>query len=258
MSHSVRPVCLLLILVLTTISGVSSASTTSFGSVEISNLMIGAPSGSQLTLGTWIADSVAVVFDTPSGPDFGLDGGGTASSASAATTHASSSTSADSGGAGSAQATAQTDLTGLSNVLAEADAFSSLFTTLMVTGGTGPVDVVFSFDYSINLSGTTGPGGSFNLTGFAGLTVSDGLTSQFLDALETLAGTGAQSTSVGGTLSTSFLLEYDTLYDLTYVVDVQEETTMVPEPSTLALVAAGAAAAAWRGRRRLSRRHSRV
>jgi hypothetical protein len=101
-----------------------------------------------------------------------------------------------------------------------------------ITGGTGPVPVTFSYDYSgqFQSTGDAVPGDAFN--DLASLRISDGVNEWDLTTSDNVG--GSTDGPFGGTLDQSFSLQYDTPYSITLVTD-----TETPEPGSLHLLALG-------------------
>jgi hypothetical protein len=118
-----------------------------------------------------------------------------------------------------------------------------------ITGGTGPVDVTFSFDYlGVFQSTEAAANAGYGFDYLAGLRVSDGVNQWNLTAYDIVS--GSTYDSFGGTLSDLFTLQYDTPYFLTLIKDSE-----IPEPSAalVSTLAAGLFALvrsrmAWRGK----------
>ena len=117
-------------------------------------------------------------------------------------------------------------------------AFSSAtaYRDFEITGGTGPVPVTFSYDYSGLFQSTAdavNTGYGFNY--LASLSISDGVNEWDLTAGDNVG--GSTDEPFGGTLNQSFTLQYDTPYSISLIKDT--ETT--PEPGSLDLLALGIA-----------------
>lgn len=109
-----------------------------------------------------------------------------------------------------------------------------------ITGGSGPLDVTFSFNYSVVFQGsaeTVNAGYGFDY--LASLRVSDGVNMWDLTANGIVGSSPDQQ--FGGTLSQSFTLDYDTPYSITLVKDNE-----IPEPGSLHVLALGLLL--WTGR----------
>jgi len=103
-----------------------------------------------------------------------------------------------------------------------------------IIGGTGPVSVAFSFDYSELFQGSADAvSAGFGFNDLASLRISDGVNQWDLTTDDTLGASASQQS--GGTLSQWFTLEYDTPYSISLVTDPEPS----PEPGSLPLLALG-------------------
>jgi hypothetical protein len=99
-----------------------------------------------------------------------------------------------------------------------------------ITGGTGPVPVTFSFDYSGLFQGSADAvNAGYGFDDLASLRISDGVNEWDLTASDILGDSTDQQ--FGGTLSQSFILDYYTPYAISLTKET--EPSSVPEPGTL-------------------------
>ena len=118
----------------------------------------------------------------------------------------------------------------LPGVTVTAFSAATAYREFKITGGTGPVPVTFSFDYSAMFQGSADAvNAGYGFDDLTSLRISDGVNQWDLTASDIVGASTDQQ--FGGTLSQSFTLEYDTPYSISLSKDT--EPAPLPEPGTL-------------------------
>ena len=219
---------------------------------HVSNIQIQPASGGLMWfMDPWLTVSAASAFDEPSGfdqdydddPDFNGE-----AAASAATSYVSESAAASSNN-GTIDVVSDMNVSG-GKFFLNSSGFGELFNMFMLTEAT-PVDVEVSMDYSASLLGQADALAEFTIDYGINLIISDGLTDFTLDTFNVLSDNGSISDS--GTLSDTFTLLPGVLYFVDANAEVEDDATVVPEPSTYLLFTTGLAGLlAWQARRKRS------
>lgn len=214
--------------------------------VNVSGLTISAPSGSILwTYDPWLATAGASAFDDPSGfsqsydDNYSVNPGADGALASATTAYVSSTAIVSAANGTIDVVTDLNNPTGNDFAL-NGTGFGDLYNEFLFTG-TDPLDVIFSIDWSAQLSGNASPGQSYSLDYGIQLLIADSALQSWQDnAFNVLTGTGQQSLPPDqGTLSVQLTLLPGVLYSIDISADSNPRNNTVPEPSMLELLASG-------------------
>ena len=139
---------------------------------------------------------------------------------------------------------------------ADASGRGSLFTTFMVTGGTGAVDVAFAMDLLGTQTGTTDPIGYVDRNEIVASLELDGDFVLFFDQIKSIGPNMSFDLPTAKTLAGTRSLVYGTSYFVFIEADAETNAhNGIPEPASLALVLTaltGLAAQAGLGRARRS------
>jgi hypothetical protein len=211
-------------------------STLSISGVSISLIP---PSAGTNTVDPWTAEASAVAHNSLGQADGQFDSSSGAALANAAVTFAT--------GQGQANAISMTanaasavNLPGFNNE-AGSTGLGSLFTTFMITGGTGDVLVAFSMHLDALQHGFADQVGSFRSELVASLEL-DGDVVLFRDSILSGGPNFPDTvTTVATTLSDTRTLTFDTTYFVFIQADSESNAFNVPEPSGLALILGGVA-----------------
>ena len=208
--------------------------------LEISNIRITSSAGT-LTIDPWTAEARAFASNS-----LGQSIGASDSTAGTARTVASADamvTWAD--GHGSAD-TLSLKAIGSSNVNlpghdneADATGMGSLFTTFMVTGGVGAVNVDFSMDIVGQQTGMTDSIGYVDRNEIIASLDLDGSNVLFFEHLEHIGPNMSFDVPTSTTRAGSRSLAYDTQYFVFIQADAETNAHNVPEPASLALLLTG-------------------
>jgi len=144
---------------------------------------------------------------------------------------------------------------------ATADSSASSNSLVSITGGTGSVDVTFTLNFTMSLSGSADANGVFySETGYAGLTIFDpnNYYTAFTppaDFLDNIVGGPNSSANhlFSSSVSQTYTLNYDSLYSIFLFASDEHyvENAVVPEPSTyMLLISLGMGAVLSRVRRK--------
>jgi hypothetical protein len=241
-----RVLAVLLLLALPADTALALAITSS--SLVISNLSI-VPTAGVVSVDPWFAEASATANNSLGQIDGQFDFSDTLALAAAAVTFASGSSY---GNALDAMAGAASGVT-LPGALNQAasDGRGSLYTFFMILGGAGDVDVTFSMDVDGSQHFLTDALGSYRSELVATLEVDGDLVLFWQSLLTGGPGSPDTTTPLSTTLTATRTLTFGTPYFIFIQADSESSgLNAVPEPSVLALLAAGGLARAVVRRRR--------
>ncbi|MCV2369753.1 hypothetical protein [Roseateles oligotrophus] len=217
---------------------VSLAAVVTHGSLAISNIRINAAAG-QLLIDPWSAQASATTNNSLGESSGQFDGPSNAAQANAAVTWATGHSSADATNPGAIAGSA-VELPGKHNQ-ADSSSAGALFTSFMITGGTGAVDVSFELDLIASQDGWTDDiaavvrnelVASLSLDAFANPLL-------FFDSIYSIGPNSSFSRTLTSTLSGTASLFYDTPYWVFIEADSESNAKNLPEPGSLMLVLFG-------------------
>jgi hypothetical protein len=237
---------------------ISQAEVNTHSEASMSNVQINPSAGAINWTTDWKLTSTAEIksstvsdsaYDEDTGDDaetsvnISIDNGGiTASAAAAASTNADIS-------ANTLNASTDAYLDDAKKKYVVKFAGSTLYREFQIIGGTGNVDVQFSYEYTAQIKGEADEGGHFEVDYSVILEVSDGANTQNIASSAQIEGTNTSITeNYGGNLSDTFILAYDTTHYIILNVDPEnkdEEPTLVKLLNFKAKAEAGGIKLEW-------------